>query len=307
MPFYDYKDRLRVLYESEKPSKVVISEFPSISDACFVTRVASDEERLPAICSKPHLNDHFLIIMIVEGCGVLNINMHDVEFSMGNVFLIRPGTPFYIRDINSVVAYMISYNREFINVLGHDQVKKIMHDLYLPMSGYSSYMIQPEYKVHFFSIIDAVSNIRSSKEPCYASHEIAADLLGVFLFLLKRTCVSLDFNVSVKMSDWELKICDAFLTYVEANYGVALSIRDFAGQMSVSMKTLSRITKKYFKLSPVEIVTERRIDEAKKRLILSSDSIADIAFSTGFNDPPYFFRVFKQRTGKTPSEYRKNY
>lgn len=46
------------------------------------------------------------------------------------------------------------------------------------------------------------------------------------------------------------------------------------------------------------------IEKAKNLLLSSTDSISGIAYSLGFNYPHYFGRLFKQKTGKTPQEYR---
>ena len=46
------------------------------------------------------------------------------------------------------------------------------------------------------------------------------------------------------------------------------------------------------------------IEKAKNLLLSSSDSVSGIAYTLGFNYPHYFGRLFKQKTGKTPQEYR---
>jgi AraC-like DNA-binding protein len=35
-------------------------------------------------------------------------------------------------------------------------------------------------------------------------------------------------------------------------------------------------------------------------------TIAEVAYNTGFNDPVYFARIFKQKTGLTPKQYRQD-
>jgi AraC-like DNA-binding protein len=46
------------------------------------------------------------------------------------------------------------------------------------------------------------------------------------------------------------------------------------------------------------------MEEAKNRLLNSPLSINEIAFSLGFEYPQYFTKLFKQKTGHTPIEYR---
>ncbi|MFA6644651.1 MAG: helix-turn-helix domain-containing protein, partial [Bacteroidales bacterium] len=46
------------------------------------------------------------------------------------------------------------------------------------------------------------------------------------------------------------------------------------------------------------------IEVAKKRLLDADKSISEIAYELGFRYPQHFTRLFKQRTGLTPNEYR---
>lgn len=57
--------------------------------------------------------------------------------------------------------------------------------------------------------------------------------------------------------------------------------------------------------SIIEYLLSERIAEAKRRLAEGADSLTELALSLGFTDYNYFARVFKKRTGYTPSAYRK--
>ena len=49
-----------------------------------------------------------------------------------------------------------------------------------------------------------------------------------------------------------------------------------------------------------------RIERAKELLLNSSDSVTEIAFSSGYNDIYYFNRVFRKAVNCSPMEFRKN-
>ncbi|WP_089814570.1 helix-turn-helix domain-containing protein [Chitinophaga sp. YR627] len=46
------------------------------------------------------------------------------------------------------------------------------------------------------------------------------------------------------------------------------------------------------------------IDKAKSLLLTTNLSISEIAYQLGFEDPGYFNRLFKNKTGQTPLEFR---
>ncbi len=57
-------------------------------------------------------------------------------------------------------------------------------------------------------------------------------------------------------------------------------------------------------MTPKEFIADFRLKKATMYLDNTSDTVAEIAGKTGFSDPIYFTRAFKQQTGLTPSKYR---
>jgi transcriptional regulator GlxA family with amidase domain len=56
--------------------------------------------------------------------------------------------------------------------------------------------------------------------------------------------------------------------------------------------------------SPLDYVHTLRIEAAKQRLETTSEATADVAAAVGYDDPAFFRRLFKRRTGVTPARYR---
>lgn len=57
--------------------------------------------------------------------------------------------------------------------------------------------------------------------------------------------------------------------------------------------------------SPGEYLRDMRMTVAGRRLLLSAESVSDIAYSVGYEDVNFFIRVFKKYFGVTPNQYRK--
>ena len=83
------------------------------------------------------------------------------------------------------------------------------------------------------------------------------------------------------------------------------TVKFFANRLHVSTGYLSDILRHYTGRSAIDHIHDHIIDEAKVRLRQSNATIAEIAYQLGFDYPTYFSRIFKQRTAKTPSQYRK--
>lgn len=86
-----------------------------------------------------------------------------------------------------------------------------------------------------------------------------------------------------------------------------IGLADLADHLGMSGHHLSQIINERFGQSFYDFVNGMRIDEAKRLLrdeAQISQSIASIAFATGFNSLSAFNAAFKRMTGKTPSQFR---
>ena len=82
------------------------------------------------------------------------------------------------------------------------------------------------------------------------------------------------------------------------------TIQYLADHCHLSASYLSDLLTKETGRSAKDHINDFLVDKAKHLLLSSTDSISGIAFTLGFNYPHYFGRLFKQKTGKTPKEFR---
>lgn len=102
------------------------------------------------------------------------------------------------------------------------------------------------------------------------------------------------------------ELFDEVLHTISENYtDITLSVTELAEKAQMSEVHFRRLFRKVHQVSPQEYITALRVNHAKERLQFSDGTMEEIARACGFPDPGYFSRVFKQKTGFTPSEYRK--
>lgn len=94
---------------------------------------------------------------------------------------------------------------------------------------------------------------------------------------------------------------------LENDPGKAFSLQDEEQQSGVSRYKIIRDFRKYYGCTPVAFLQRLRVARAKEMLLVTSLGIEKIANSTGYENVTYFIRIFKRETGKTPSEYRRQY
>jgi AraC-like DNA-binding protein len=83
-----------------------------------------------------------------------------------------------------------------------------------------------------------------------------------------------------------------------------LTVRQLAERVKLSPSYLSDLLKRETGRNAQEYIHYLLIEEAKNRLVHSDTTINEIAYSLGFVYPQYFNKLFKQKTGKTPMEFR---
>lgn len=112
----------------------------------------------------------------------------------------------------------------------------------------------------------------------------------------------------VEMTDGDRKFIDTFVELVQRNLGNGnLEIEAFARELAVSRSVFFKKVKTLLGVAPIEFVREMRIRKAIELIRSGQHSMSQVAYMVGFNDPHYFSKTFKQKTGMTPSEYqRKN-
>lgn len=86
-----------------------------------------------------------------------------------------------------------------------------------------------------------------------------------------------------------------------------LSIVTVAAHIYLNPVYFGRVFKNTFHMTFKKYLLQQRMEKAKKLLQEGSGSIGDICEAVGIHNPSYFSHLFKQYTGKIPSEYKKEY
>ncbi|MFC7678370.1 AraC family transcriptional regulator [Paenibacillus sp. GCM10028914] len=93
---------------------------------------------------------------------------------------------------------------------------------------------------------------------------------------------------------------------IERDYSDSnLCLNSIADEISMSPIYLSRLYKQLTTNGLSDVISDIRLNKAKELLKTSEYTIVDIAEKTGFTSSSYFYRIFKNSTGTTPSDYRK--
>jgi AraC family transcriptional activator of pobA len=97
-----------------------------------------------------------------------------------------------------------------------------------------------------------------------------------------------------------------FRQLLEADFHSNKPMEDYARALKVSPSRLRAACVEVTDCSPLQLVQDRLRIEAKRLLLYSNMSIAEVGYYLGFDDPAYFTRFFTRATGISPRGFRNN-
>ncbi len=95
--------------------------------------------------------------------------------------------------------------------------------------------------------------------------------------------------------------------YINENYKNEIRLSDMASLAGMSASAFSRFFKLHTGRNLTDYIIDMRLGYASRLLVDSTNSIAEISYSCGFNNLSNFNRIFRKKKGCSPSEFRENY
>ncbi|TRX66174.1 AraC family transcriptional regulator [Carboxylicivirga sp. M1479] len=179
---------------------------------------------------------------------------------------------------------------------------------------HSSMLYSDLYGIAKIKLHDTASGIRDTFKAMEAEYQRSVDsrhynilhnLLHVFLLQAEREIQKQ--GVEELQPGVNLDYLMLYKDLLEQNFRKERSVNKYATELSISEKQLYKATTTLLGKTPKQIIDERVLLEAKRLLVHSHQSIKEIAYKLGYDEPTNFIKYFKKHTHKTPSEFREQY
>ena len=92
--------------------------------------------------------------------------------------------------------------------------------------------------------------------------------------------------------------------YLSENISSAITLDMISEEFSFSKNHIINIFKKEFGVTPVKYIQDLKIKRARYLLEVTSDTLENVARSSGFNDYSHFYKVFCRESGLSPTQWR---
>lgn len=233
------------------------------------------------------LNGYY-IIYIPTGTGRLDLRDSDQSIQAGDMILTwsdewhryRPRTG------TGWEEYWVGFKGDYIE-------KSILHDLFPQKRSYVKRLgYQPEVILLFNQLIE----LSQKNSPIFRRI-----LPGCLLQLIAYSTTNAEEKVTTNRGSF---IVEKTLAYIRKNISTNIDFQDLAESFNLSYSRYRSIFRELTGLAPNQFLINERI-ECAKRLLKNTDlPVSQIAYTSGFQSPQYFTRLFLQKTGHTPTRER---
>ena len=227
---------------------------------------------------------YFILEYIVSGKGYLKVDGKLHTLRANDVYLLEPGSSheYYADKDEPFKKYWINFKSD---VFFH-----ILHE----------YDLNQIYVFHDTDISEEMTKIFALEKVSLYNDQIYKQaskyLFTIFMKLAEKNHIKADGSV----------IAQQILAELDKAINSSVSIDEICETLFISRSKLIREFKKHYDITPHAYLVNRKIAFSKMLLQNSAHSIKSISNHLGFADEHYFSNIFKQKTGMTPSEYRKS-
>lgn len=256
--------------------------------------------------SNPYIFDSFTMIFTVSDTARALISSKIIELKSHSLLIIAPGTPFGLDALSNSVVPIITVpvsliHKTFYSIFQYDGIllKFISNATWSDTcSTYLAYSNMLNKSV--FAILNQI--ITEEVYPTEYNQAIKAHLLiSMVGYLSSMLPTSSKLSTSrITKSTQIAKI----LRFIQENYRT-VTLEQLASTFHYTVPYVSKLIKSSTGMTFTDILREIKFNVCRSLLLNSDLKINKISELSGFQNTDHFNRIFKKRTGLTPSEYKK--
>lgn len=237
-------------------------------------------------------NSRYTILFVLYGQGyVIDESGKEYTIVRNEAFLLYKGEKYYFKpDKRDPWSYIwVDFDGNDIEVL-------------LSACGFSKDDIKKHINNDFTEYVELLKKMYLSYD---ASEYQQMRCTAYFMLIISKMIEQENSkNVNVK-SVYKQKVLREILIYINNNYALpTMSAKKVCEICGISSSALERLFSEFLGMSPIDYINSYRISVACDQMRSYDFDIASAAQWVGYTDIKYFSRVFKEKKGMTPSEYK---
>lgn len=248
---------------------------------------------------KPKQAELYIFVRTTSSKAEITVDGIPYIISEHSLLALTPIQFIHFVDGKDLVVYQ--FNREFYCIKDHDQEVSCAGLLFFGNAHFPLIDLGENEQQKFNTLHDVFVDELSTEDTIQA--EMLRLLMARFMIMSTRLLKAKE-GFGNPNSDVKIDLLRAFNVLVEVHFKEEHSVSFYASKLFKSPKTLSNTFAK-FKTTPLQIIHERIVLEAKRLLIYTDKTAKEIAYEIGFEDASHLSRLFKKITNLSPSQFKK--
>lgn len=276
-----------------------------VEERDFQFELLSIEELLSSNGNHPfeaHSHGFYQILWFREGAGIHSVDFKEYPVSNNSVFFLSPDQIHFFDRQCVQKGFVIQFNESFLSDEGSSENVFLKYNVFNAFDTVP-YFLLPENTIgRLMNILDGMKVERANTNQ-FAHRDYLKYLVKLFLIEIQRIGQR-GTGTPLCINNTGNRLFIRFRQTLEHHYRKMHTVKEYASYLNVSVKTLTNSVCASSCLTPLKIINDRIVLEAKRQLCYTDLKIKEIAFLLGFDDPSYFVKFFKRQTGIFPSEFR---
>lgn len=257
-----------------------------------VVHVRPVEYNNPYDFTREHRHDYFEILFFDTGGGEQLIDFVQHPVLPNSCYIVFP-QQIHLLKRNDATGLLVQFKEE---IIPSAQIKNALRRVLFGDKAAVVFENNSEKLNALRSLLALLAN--ASEKNTTVSNEAALHLLQAMLLQLVE---NRDAHAAGVASD-DQQLLFRFQQLLEEQYTHNHSVQDYVNLLTSTEKKLAAATKKFTGLSPLQVIHNRLLLEAKRMLLFEHTSHKEIAYRLGFDSPASFSQFVKNKTGFAPSE-----
>ncbi len=248
----------------------------------------------------PHVHTFYAVIWFSDGGGRHTVDFRSYDIEPNTFYLIAPGQVHHFEAPATNRGTMLKFCTNFLSDdLSHD-------DTFARYNLFSSHShpvvrISDEARLAELRTLVEACEREIAREKDFAHLDIIRSLARIILVYIHRYgerhgAMSLDAMRP------QHRLYLRYRQLVETQYRSRRNVADYAAQLAVSAKSLTRAVGECTGQTPLAVLNQRIALEARRLATFTQMQTKEQAYYLGFDDPSYYVKFFKRHHGLLPQE-----
>ncbi len=255
--------------------------------------------------SNRHTHDFYNITWVEKGGFYYHLDMQSFNIPDNTILFHSPGEFHSFQSYEQAVVTSIDFSEDYFLHFDKNIAKKLKFDIQKNVPVLTIHDKETQQKIK--ERIALIKSLKSNPQTAFINTTSIYSALTILLCEIAGTKEFIEAKNNSMPDAATHNLYLSFLDKIEQEYSKHHSAQYYAEELHVGINTLNSCCKKNSGLTPLVIINDRIISEAKRLLLYSALRSSEISNLLGFPEQAHFINFFKRFTKMSPTNFRKHY